>query len=459
MQARNLSPRHRGTEEHARIIFFSVPPCLCASILLLLAVLPASASAAELDPIKIALLVDGMAARGSGFDASELHALGLDGLAGVLDHLLPDTAPPRPLVQPLPPEADIRRLISRLDADDFNAREVATQQLIVQARGRRGLIEEAAQSDSLEVRLRAERVLASWEVRPGSRLSAYLSGFWTYLEGISDRERLELLARRTVKAFEKGMPEGDRLHLLRLCIAGVAHGRNDESCELLRPLVRHDDMRIVTLVTETVGAYKTEPQFVPQLLVDALASDRQPVVESALRFVLGGRDEKRRAAIRSALHAIFERGEKPLKFQACLPLIRDFQDPDAWIYVLEQTKSDDANRVRTALNWIGDTKNCGQPPDARLLARLQAALADKATDQRRAAVQVLGTFAGTQVIQPLLPLLADSDDQVARHAHAALLAQPDRELVQRLLGKTLGPERDGATRLRSDSSAGNIPER
>ena len=75
--------------------------------------------AAEIDPIKIALLVDGMASRGSGYDAAELHALGADGLAAVLNHLLPDTAPPAPPKPVGPPEAEIRRLIARLDADDF----------------------------------------------------------------------------------------------------------------------------------------------------------------------------------------------------------------------------------------------------------------------------------------------------------------------------------------------------
>src|SRR5206468_1205775 len=137
------------------------------------------------------------------------------------------------------------------------------------------------------VRLRAERVIASWEPHYAERLNAYLSGFWAYLEGISDSARLQLLAQRTLQAFDQGMPAGDRLHLLRLCIAGVAHGRDDASCELLRPLIRHQDVQIATLVTETTGAYKADARFVPQLLVDALANDRAPVVEAALRFVVG----------------------------------------------------------------------------------------------------------------------------------------------------------------------------
>src|SRR5438067_7213129 len=263
----------------------------------ILVLLGSAAVAQEIDPVKIAILVDGMANRGANYDATELHALGADGLAAVIDHLLPDTAPPPKPILSGPPEAEIRRLIARLDADEFSAREAATQELIEKARGRRASVHEAAKSQSLEVRMRAERVLASWDPRYAERLNAYLSGFWTYLEGISDPARLALLARRTLLAFEPGMPEGDRLHLLRLCIAGVAHGHDDVSCDILRPLVQHNDVRIAALVTETVGAYKTNGQFVPQLLVDALASPRREVIEIALRFVVGCQDIKRRESV------------------------------------------------------------------------------------------------------------------------------------------------------------------
>jgi len=436
-----------------RLPLASAPLRLCVSILVfaLMTLGGSTLPAAEIDAIKIALLVDGMASRGSGYDASELHALGADGLAAVLDHLLPDTAPPRQPRKTGPPEAVIRRLIGRLDADDFGAREQATLELIASAREHRPLIEEAARSDSLEVRLRAERVISSWESRPAERLSAYLSGFWAYVEELSDAPRLELLARRTMKAFEQGMPEGDRLHLLRLCIAGVAHGRDDTSCDALRPLVQHQDVRIAALVTETVGAYKTEPRFVPQLLVDALVNERPGVAEAALRFVLGSEDEQRRDAIRAGLRFVFERREEPLKFQACLPLIRDFSDGEAWIYVLEQTASKDAGRVRTALNWIGDTKNCGQSPDAKLFKKLNGFLAAKRADQRRAATQALGTFAGDDVIRRLIGLLADSDLSVAHQADSCLLAQPDRKLVQKLVEEAAAKHADGVVQSRARS--------
>ncbi len=307
--------------------------------------------------------------------------------------------------------------------------------------------------------MRAERVLASWDPRYSERLNAYLSGFWTYLEGISDPPRLRLLAERTMKAFEEGMPEGDRLHLLRLCIAGVAHGHDDASCDILRPLVRHDDDRIATLVTETVGAYRTNSQFVPQLLVDALASPRASVVEIALRFVVGCRDARRREGVDKQLRAIFESGDESLKFQACLPLVRDFQDADAWIYVLEQTASKDDNRVRTALNWIGDTKNCGLAPSIRLWERLDGFLASKAPEQRRAAVGVLGTFASDQVARRLIEVLADPDTLVARQAETSLAAQPDWRLVQDLLMLAATDHRNTDVRVRAQRLLPTITKR
>ena len=64
------------------------------AVIALVTLLASAVPADDIDPVKIAILVDGMANRGANYDATELHALGADGLAAVIDHLLPDTAPP-----------------------------------------------------------------------------------------------------------------------------------------------------------------------------------------------------------------------------------------------------------------------------------------------------------------------------------------------------------------------------
>lgn len=389
--------------------------------------------ASAIEPIQIALLVDNMASKGSGYDAQELHNLGESGLAAVLDHLLPDTAPPAAPLPAGPPEEAIRQWIAELDHDDFQTRERATAELAASGRNQRKLIEEAAQSQKAEMALRAQRIIATWQARPQARLSAYLSGFWAYVEKIEDGKRLNLLARRTLKAFEQGMAQGDRLHLLRLCLAGVAHGRDATSCEVLRPLIEHDDVQVAILAAETVGAYKTDASFFPTILIDALNSERPGVAEAAMRFAAGSSDEKQRDELRASLERIFRKQGEALKFQACLPLIRDFHDPSAWIYVLEQTQSKDANRARTACNWVGDTSVRGQPAPSGLAQALAPLLKSPSADLRRWTVQSLGSYSGEQVVRSLIPLLADDDDNVVRQVGASLRQQPDQRLVKRLV--------------------------
>src|SRR5262245_45690291 len=97
----NFTQRRRGAEKKF-LVHSSVSPCLCVSIFLC-TLFSSVSDAAELDPVKFALLVDGMASKGSGYDAVELHGLGVDGLTAVLDYLLPDTAPPPPPKEPAVP--------------------------------------------------------------------------------------------------------------------------------------------------------------------------------------------------------------------------------------------------------------------------------------------------------------------------------------------------------------------
>src|SRR5947208_11061427 len=100
---------------------------------------------------------------------------------------------------------------------------------------------------------------------------------------------------------------------------------------------------------------------------------------------------RRRNTVLAALKQVFIGHDESLKFQACLPLIRDYHDTDAWLYVVQQTASKDASRARTAFNWIGDTKNTGEEADSHFVETLAAFLTSDIADQRRAAVQILGT--------------------------------------------------------------------
>jgi hypothetical protein len=372
-----------------------------------------------------------MELQGSAYNPKALHELGTAGLAGVLDHFFPDTADTKPQVKP--PDDDVKRWLEQLGSDEFKVRETATEQLIARGKPSRDLLLKAADSDDAEVRLRVRRILAAWEPKTGGIGERGLGGFWNYAEGLRDRERLELLARRVLAEFQRGWPEGSKLHLLRLCVAGVAKGGDDASCELLRPLVADKDVRIAKFVTETAGSYKADDRFFPQLMLDALASERDDVVQVAIRWTQNCSQSPQADAVLEALRAIFSKRSDALKFQVCTPLIQEFDDPEAWLHLIEQTQSKEPLRSASALSSLADAKHSGRVAPEELLTKLAKPLSSPTLSLRWGATKALGTHSGDAVIERLIPLLGDAEQSVYDEAQRCLLKQSDKALVRQQL--------------------------
>ncbi|MCI0361170.1 MAG: HEAT repeat domain-containing protein [Planctomycetaceae bacterium] len=372
-----------------------------------------------------------MELHGSAYNPKGLHEMGTAGLAGVLDHFFPETAAVKVVARP--PEEEVKRLIEQLGSDEFKVRELATEQLIARGKPCRDLLLKAAESDDAEVRLRAQRILAAWEPKADGIGDRGLGGFWNYADSLRDGERLDLVARRVMAEFDRGWPQGPKLHLLRLCVAGVAKGGNEASCDLLRPLVASQDVRIAKFVTETTGSYKADEQFFPQLLLDALASDRDEVVEVAIRWTQHCHKSPRAGDARRAMRSIFERRSETLKFQVCLPLIQEFDDPQAWAFLIEQAESKTPLRSASALSSLADLKYSGRQASETLLEKLAGHLSSPTLAVRWGATKALGTHAGPAVIERLIPLLADSEQSVREEAARCLLKQSNAKLVREQL--------------------------
>jgi hypothetical protein len=384
-----------------------------------------------------------MSVKGSAYDPEPLHGLGADGLSELLNRFFPSTAPPP---QKAPAEQLLKRWIVELGAEEFGVREEAMRRLMAYARARRELLAAAADSDDAEVRLRARRVLSAWEPRPHSAWEKCLPGFSNYARQIKDRQRLELLARRTAAVLEQGMPASDELKLIRICLAGVAQGGDEASCELLAPLVRHADAKVATLIVETIVTYKQDKTFFPNLFVDALQSDRDQVVAAVIGRVSRSGDMARDERVRQSLRRIFERRSETLKFQACFPLIHEFGDEGAIAYMLAQTQSPDSGRAFAAIASIGDAANAGRPVTKEILASLAPHLESTNAEFRRVAAKALATYAGEEVIVRLIPLLADLQSIIATETERGLLAQPDKPLLRKLLAEAA--EKHGDPRVR-----------
>jgi HEAT repeat protein len=371
-----------------------------------------------------------MARRGSAYDAKEMNALGTAGLEALLDRLFPETAAaPRVELS----DDELAALIVQLAAEDFRTRQDATQTLIAKARTHREAIEKAADHRDAEVRLRARLILATWDAKPTTTWDKHVDGCSAFLGQIRDRERLDLLAQRTVAVLQAGMPTRDRLKLMRVCLAGLALGGDEASCDRLRPLMEHPDPRVAELVVESIGAYREDPAFFPRVLIDGLENDRPAVVEAALRWSTNGGSEERAKDVERAVRRVFTGSNSSLKFQASFLLMHTFDDAEAFAYLLEQTKSDDIKQAFTAIHWVGDACHSGKPVTREILNAFDPHLESKNAELRRAATDALGTYQGEEVVKRLIPMLGDLVSIIATGAEVGLLNQNDKTILRRHL--------------------------
>jgi len=397
-------------------------------------------------PMGVAEQLDEMRDRGTNFDPSALRALGSIGMRGVLDKLVP-VAPS--IADSLLDPQQVADLIARLDHEKFAEREEAMHKLASQARAHANLVETAHQTGTAEVRVRTAVILAGWRGPGPDEVMRYSDAFSKYVEGIRDRDSVKLMAERVRKVAEAGRMNDGQLKIVELMIANIAQAVDDDACETLRPLVQHRDDRIALLVTKTVGSHRQSRKF-PLLLVDALGSDRDAVTDTAISWTSNCWDERRREDVHAALRAIFERRAEPLKFHACFPLMHDYNDAEAFSYLLEQTQSQDLERARYAISWVGDSCNTSKPVTREILARLLPLFKSPDHDLRRRAADALGTYSGEDVIKNLIPMLGDPQRIIVEETARRLADKRDRATTRHLLEKTLASQPDAPFRWRAE---------
>ncbi|MEX0701740.1 MAG: hypothetical protein WD069_06555 [Planctomycetales bacterium] len=371
-------------------------------------------------------------------DLTELHSLGSAGLAAVLDRLLPDSAHGAD-------DPQLLRLIAAMGDDDFEVRERATATLLVEGRGVRIQLEAAAGRGDPEIRWRAAAILEAWS--PGEDFAACIPSFIEYLDGIRDEERLDLLAERTVAALGNGIPDFAHYAQLAACLRRLCATENDRYCDPFVPLLKHEDVGVpVTVIREFGNVY--HPRFYPNVFLDGLRSDRTGVVKEAIGWGSTCWDPERRPAVQGELQKVFATGPEDLRFLACGPLIRDHDDPRAIRYVLEQTRSDDPQRVRSALICLGAIVR-SKPASRELLDHVAPFLRSDDHKLRRAATEALRKYTGEEVVQGLIPLLGDSKEIIVAVSTDRLRNERDKAMLRRSLEAAERDHADPAVRAQA----------
>jgi hypothetical protein len=227
------------------------------------------------------------------------------------------------------------------------------------------------------------------------------------------------------------------LAILNQAIRTVAAAGRSQYTEQLRPLLKHADVQVAVLLVQSIGEATAEhrnSQVSPSLVLDALQSEREPVVSAAVSWAENCAQGPHRGEVQRALLAIFEGHSEPLKFQVAGPLTREFQHPAARDYLLEQTQHADVNRRYMTLSWLCNPRQPYPPADEKLLNALAPLLKSNDAHTRYMASIALASYSGEVVVKNLLPLLADSHQVIPTELTSKLLQQPDKQMLRRLLG-------------------------
>ena len=404
--------------------------CLTALLAVCCLLRPMELSGKQPD-LEILSILEDMGMQGDRFRPDRLHGMAAAGLSALLDRFLPDTADPthtRAL------QDSVAELVGRLGHESYRVRETATERLLNLGPVFAPSLLRAVGSPDAEISWRATKILRKWEADQKQGGNRQVDAFAVYLEGVADEERLQQLARRTLIGLQAGMPEGMRHKFLLECLRAVARCGQDVHSNLLAPLLKHKDVELAVLVTETMGSASGGDYF-PAILLDALKADREEVVATAVKWSSNCQDGSKKAEVKKCLIAIFKGDNSRLKFAASFPLLHDFNYAEAVDYLLTEVRSENKQHRARAMKLIGDRRHLGTPVSDKILEALRPMLRADDSKTRLAAVRTLSIYSGQEVVESLIPLLGDRKAMIATEVAYRLDHQTDKAMLRRLLAE------------------------
>jgi hypothetical protein len=264
-----------------------------------------------------------------------------------------------------------------------------------------------------------------------------------YIKGITDVTRILSLQKRALQFLNAIKPNSNQWSILDAIFRVSAKTGDDKVVNQLAPLLDHPDTSIAVHVVREVG-FGRDNRFFPNLLLVALQSNKEQIVDEAIKKTPNCWDGSKSKAVRESLEKIFNGENESLKFNACFPLMHGYGDQKAIAYLLSQTISDNKVRAVRAISWIGDACNAYKKEYSELLECLVPLLKSEDNEIRRAASDALGTYSGENVIRNLIRMLTDKEKIISVEALNNLFGQKDKDLVLRLLAEALEKTTDEA---------------
>lgn len=436
-------------------------------------------------------LMQEMAARGANFPPERLSALGPSGLRAVLDYVFPETAP---VDEAEPDDATITRLLAEMRDDQYQTREAATERLLKLGPAARKTAMRLAQQSDAEVSWRAIRVLRAWDDQRRDDMARYSAALTVCFAQINDPPRLELLVDRMRRVLELGVPAGGKANIMRDMLRTLYMAKDDRWLDPLSPVFkkagnrseqllvqwlnqamareagagRSDGNRAAATVEIAVarGVPSSDPPatvFVPRLLIAALESDQAQVQLAAIQGVPARPEGPNLAALRERLEALFASTNETIKLRAARPLIVAFGHADAYDYLIDQAvQRENASRRQESLSIMAQLGAKRGPLPAKAAAALPKMLKEQELGHARVMVAgILGSHTGKEVLDALIPALADNYQPLAQEAERRLSQYPNKEELLKALDQAASENqrvKDAVERIRETITSSEAKE-
>ena len=248
---------------------------------------------------------------------------------------------------------------------------------------------------------------------------------------------LERYRDYVIEAWQKGKPNSMYFQPnLGLLVAATLNIKKDKFHASYQEIIDKCGEEAALWIIQTLGS-QINYGFTPMVVVNCLKHENPEIVDKVISWIPNMRDAEKRELIRQYQLDIFHGDNEPLKFHVCFPLMYKYQERLAIDYLLEQTKSEDLQRKRRAIGWLGDACNSNRKMTPEMHEILKQHLTHPDLQIQRAIVDTYTTYNGELVIESIIPFLNHDFNLIRNRVERKLKKNRNPEMVLKILNEYL----------------------
>ena len=256
----------------------------------------------------------------------------------------------------------------------------------------------------------------------GKNLSKYI-GSLSYDSHQSKYHQLSL------DAFRKGIIHPKyKYSVIQQIIKQETLNRNDEYLNDYLSIIDNIDIIDALSIIEFIGS-NAAGDYYPQLFLDLLSHKNEEIVNSIISRSSYCWDSNLCQKVKIKLQKIFNGKSEPLKFNSAFTLMHDYNDGDAYSYLIDKVENYNSispDTLSRAISWLGDSCHSGKIMSPRLESALSNHLQSDDPRIKRATLNTYLTYNGKNVIDAIIPFVGFELDFIAKQVTEKLLAYENK---------------------------------